>query len=171
MKSNKTIIFLLFMITLSACSSFRKTNLETYLISNNGSGPLQKVVLLNTVKAEGKTLRNRIESEVRAIVPGLAQRAGVRLIKDTRASEAQFLVLDIILSEKDFTRNLDTLNSISAVLKFSGTQKGEDILTIIYTEESAETLESHYYLHAILKKLFKEYTQFRKYLEKGNRKK
>jgi hypothetical protein len=59
------------------------------------------------------------------------------------------LELGIGIRELEFTRNLDTLNSISYAATLRDKESGKMLAQTIYSEESSETISSFYHLYAV----------------------
>jgi hypothetical protein len=65
------------------------------------------------------------------------------------------LRLDINIIEREFTRGLDTLNSLSYTATLNDSETGRQLAQTIYSEESRETIASFYHLYAISEKVLK----------------
>ncbi len=65
------------------------------------------------------------------------------------------LELDISIRELEFTRNLDTLNSISYTAILRDKDSGKKLAQTIYSEETSETIASFYHLYAVTETILK----------------
>jgi hypothetical protein len=101
---------------------------------------------LGSIDVERKTMEAEIARMVPEILTPLAH--AYRLPLAGRQEQAP-VELDIGIRELEFTRNLDTLNSISYTATLRDKGSGKILAQTIYSEESSETIASFYHLYAV----------------------
>jgi hypothetical protein len=134
---------------LASCTVLPRARLDVRLYSPvdpaNGWQPGEVVV-------ERKTLDGEIARMVPQALRPLAHARGLPLLWE---ESGPLLALDISIVEREFTRDLETLNSIlyCATLREVGT--GKSVAQAMYAEESRETLASFYHLYCVTELVLK----------------
>jgi hypothetical protein len=134
---------------LGSCLLFPRTRLDVLLYDPVDP---RSSWSLGSIRVEHKTMDVEIARLVPEIMVPLAHLCQLPL--KTR-QEAQRLRLDISIVEREFTRGLDTLNSISYTATLYENESGRQLAQTIYSEESKETIASFYHLYAISEKVLK----------------
>jgi hypothetical protein len=145
----KVICLLLATLLFSSCLLFPRTRLDVLLYD---SVDPTSTWSLGSVEVERNTMDLEISRTVPEILVALAHSYQLPLA-DRR--EPGRLELDISISEREFTRNLDTLNSIAYTATLRDRDSGKQLAQAIYSEESRQTIASFYHLHAISEKVIK----------------
>jgi hypothetical protein len=107
---------------------------------------------LGSIEVERKTMDEEIARMVPEILAPLAH--AYRLPLAVQQEQAP-LELDISIRELEFTRNLDTLNSISYTAILRDKESGKKLAQTIYSEETSETIASFYHLYAVTETILK----------------
>jgi hypothetical protein len=147
--NTKAICLLMTALLLSSCLLFPRTRLDVLLYD---SVDPQSEWSLGSVEVERNTLDVEISRMVPEILTALAHTYQLPLVEQPVPGK---LVLDIRVSEREFIRNLDTLNSIAYTATLRDRESGKQLAQAIYSEESRETIASFYHLYAISEKVIK----------------
>lgn len=150
----KSILFIIILFLIfSSCETINKTRVEAFVMKEQA---LVHTWVLTSIEVSAKSINNNITHHALEIFPGIAKQSGVNIInyKDKNQIPSEpYLIAHIKLSEKEFTKGLDTLNSIFAVLSLSEPDTENRILQVLYTEVSDSTIESDYHLYEVLSQL------------------
>jgi hypothetical protein len=143
---NKKAMCLMATLLLGSCLLFPRTRLDVLLYD---SVDPRSSWSLGSIRVERKTMDVEIARMVPEIMVPLAHLCKLPL----RTQELGRLRLDINIIEREFTRGLDTLNSISYTATLYESESGRQLAQTIYSEESRETIASFYHLYAISEKV------------------
>lgn len=147
---NKRVMYLLAAaLLLGSCLLFPRTRLDVLLYDPVDP---QSSWSLGSVRVERKTMDGEIARMVPEIMVPLAHLCKLPL---STQQESGGLRLDIGIIEREFTRGLDTLNSISYTATLYESGSGRQLAQAIYSEESKETIASSYHLYAVSEKILK----------------
>jgi hypothetical protein len=138
-----------------SCASTQQSRIEAFTLSND---PVGAEWALDKVEVSVKSINNTLARQVREILPGLALKAGITMTVPDAASPlkpdaANATLADIMITEKEITKGLETLNSTLVILKIRNRSADREIAKIVYTEVSESTIESSYHLYDVLTEL------------------
>lgn len=147
--NEKTLFLLAAALALGSCLLLPRTRLEVVLYEAIDPRVSWAPGSIKVERATMETEIARLAAE--ALLP-LAHRCALPL---SDPGEPDGLRLDIDIVEREFTRGLDTLNSISYTASLRDGRSGRLLAQTIYCEESQETIASSYRLYAISEKVLK----------------
>ncbi len=147
--STKAIGLLMTGMILASCLLLPRTRLDVYQYE---SVDPESAWSIGSIDVERKALEAEIARMVPEILIPLAHAYRLPLAAH---QEQVPLVLDISIRELEFTRNLDTLNSISYTATLRERDGGLRLAQTIYSEETSETIASFYHLYSVTDTILK----------------
>ncbi len=147
--TSKAIVLLVICMILTSCLLLPRTRLDVFQYESIDPESAWSV---GDISVDRRALETEIAGMVPEILMPLAH--AYRLPLAVRQEQAP-LVLDISIRELEFTRNLDTLNSISYAATLREKDSGKRLAQTIYSEETSETIASFYHLYALTDTILK----------------
>jgi hypothetical protein len=154
MKNLKSLLVLCLASCLGSCVLLPRQKLEAFTY---GDFTKSAILSLGNVEVDHATMQERIAKMLPEAITLAAKKNGLAF----SAEQAQAsMIMDLWVSEKNFNRDLETLNSISFSATLRDRESGKTVIKIIYTEETADTLVSFYHLYdvadAVCKSIFEK---------------
>jgi hypothetical protein len=143
----RAIILLCVAFLLAACIMLPRKRID---VSLSSSAPLEGTWAVNTIEVDHRTLADQIRRQLTDLLLPSFRAHGLPLTDGAvENADAAFLV-DIRLTEREITRDLDAVNALSVTVVVR--EKGSDrqAATVLYSEESKESFASPYHLHAVM---------------------
>ena len=149
----KAILYVFFTLSLLSCVLLPRRKLQIFTSFKEMQIDGWKI---GSIQIEDRSVYDLPEAQIAGILQTLAEKRGIRISQEhSNNTDDNFGSIDLWIREKEFIRNLDTVNSITVILTFRDPRNSGEILKAIYIEESHETVESTYHLYSILERLIK----------------
>jgi hypothetical protein len=151
---NKIYAVLVAVAVLSSCGTIEKKLVEVF---TEDQKPAPKTWKINAINLEERMFYLGIKDTLPDTLIMLGSKYDIRILGQNEAAEdaSDFLLCDLWVREKTYTKGLDTINSVTALLSLSDPQSKKVVVRALYTEESQDTLKSYQHLYLILEELFK----------------
>ena len=75
------------------------------------------------------------------------------------ADPGRTLLLRALVKEREFSREFQTLNTVTVELSIFDPPTGEAVALALYSENTRDTIESYAYLHAVIRRAFRHLTR------------
>ena len=150
MKTARKAAGVIALILVCSCAALPHRKTEIFLFSEDRLSDTWTIVSLS---AEGGSSYPPVTNRLPEMLQSLGRKHGVTIHRreDSGIADPDALELTLWVREKDFTRSLENLNSITMIITLR--DRSGDLLRAVYTEESRETVESAYHLYSITEKL------------------
>jgi hypothetical protein len=152
--TTRTIICITLAIVIASCALLPRRKLEVFTFSED---LLIDRWVIGSIPVGYDSAYDSPESQISEILQSLAEKYGMKILSHENSTDlkGEHGKIDVWIREKEFVKDLDTVNSITIILALNSAASGKEIMKAIYTEESHETIKSYYHLYSILEKLIK----------------
>ncbi len=139
---------------LNSCGTINKKLVEVF---NDEKKPISKIWKIGKINLEERMFYLGIKEKLPDTLIMLGSKFNIHILgqSETPMEGNDYLLCNLWVREKTYTKGLDTINSITALLSLSDPESKKVIVRALYTEESQETLKSYQHLYEILEELFK----------------
>lgn len=141
-------------IGIVSCAALPRRKIDVFL---RDDGSFSRTWVIRSISVESASAYIPLETQLPGMLQIAGRQYGMEILpgKESAKPDGGYLALEVWVRERRFTRNLDTLNSISVILTLINPVTEKEVLQAAYTEESDRTVESDYHLFSILERLFK----------------
>jgi len=136
------------LLALATCTILPRKRVEVFLFDDSLPAGAWA---LNVVEVDHRTMAEPIRRMLPQILLPLARAHGLPVAEGEDAA----LLVDLRLAERELSRDLDTLNSLSVTAALREKGSGKIVGSVLYSEESKETLASFYHLWDVMDSLLK----------------
>jgi hypothetical protein len=156
----RTLLLGCILLALTTCTILPRKRVEVFLFDDTLAAGAWA---LDVVEVDHRTMAEHIRRMLPQILLPLARAHGLPVAE----GEDAVVLVDLRLAERELARDLDTLNSasVTAALREKGT--GKLVGSVLYSEESKETLASFYHLWDVMDGLLKTLAERLRLPKKG----
>ncbi len=139
----------------SGCVSFPKKRVDIALFGSFREASDERlVILIGEVDVRYPEIKLNPDYPIREIMEAAGDRYRIPLVFERPVPPAAmstcWLSLDVWITEERFTKELDSKSSVTALFTVKNLSTGETALRLVYSEETAETLDNFHYLYRII---------------------
>lgn len=149
MRCKEMVLFPLCCLFLFSCSSLHRYRIEGVTAGQRpfpaGTGVS---ILIDGIEVNYSDMARSMEYPIEKILVAIGTKHGL-IMADTEKKEPD-LLLSLWIREDRFIRNISEETSITAVCTIRDAVTGKEYANLMYTENSAETIENFYHLYSIL---------------------
>ena len=147
------------LLALASCMVLPRKRVEVFLFAPL---PVEGAWAVDVIEVDHRTMADQIRGMLPQILSPLARTHGMHVSESENAT----LLVDLRLAERDLQRDLDTVNAISVTAVFRERESGRLVGSVLYSEESKESLASFYHLWDVMDRLLKALAEKRRQLAK-----
>ncbi len=147
------------LLALASCMALPRKRVEVFLFAPL---PAEGTWAVETVEVDHRTMADQIRRMIPQILSPLARAHG---LPAAEGDEATFIV-ELRLAERELPRDLDTVNALSVTATLRERGSGRNVGSILYSEESKESLASFYHLWDVMDRLLRALAEERRQLSK-----
>ena len=151
----KMINFITFSFTLFILASCTNLPSRTELFSDNQE-EIPVLWLINDITLEQRIPDIELKEKIPDTLIMLGNKYEIQVIYNntTQYNSTSHLLCTLWIREQEYTRGLDTYNSITVIITLINPQSQKVILRALHTEETEDSLKSFQHLFTILEELF-----------------
>jgi hypothetical protein len=147
------------LLALASCMALPRKRVEVFLFAPL---PAEGTWAVDAIEVDHRTMAEQIRRMLPQILSPLARAHGLPVAEGEDAT----LLVDLRLAERDLPRDLDTVNAISVTAALRESESGRLVGSILYSEESKESLASFYHLWDVMDRLLEALAEKRRQLSK-----
>ncbi len=151
---SKLLLYLLAAALLVSCGTINRKLVEVFA---DNKEPASLTWKINAINLEERMFYLGLKEKLPDTLIMLGSKRNIQILgqNETMPEGADYLLCELWIREKTYTKGLDTINSITALLSLSNPVSKKVVVRALYTEESEETLKSYQHLYEILEELFR----------------
>jgi hypothetical protein len=151
---NKLALCLLAAALAISCETINKKLVEVFA-DNKEPAPLTWKI--NAINLEERMFYLGLKEKLPDTLIMLGSKYNIQILEQNQnlPDGTPYLFCDLWIREKTYTKGLNTINSITALLSLTDPATKKVVVRALYTEESEETLKSYQHLYTILEELFR----------------
>jgi hypothetical protein len=147
------------LLVLASCMALPRKRVEVFLFDPL---PAEGTWAVDVVEVDHRTMAEQIRRMLPQILSPLAREYDLPVAEGEDAT----LLVDLRLAERELPRDLDTVNAMSVTAALRERQSGRLVGSVLYSEESKESLASFYHLWDVMDGLLKALAVKRRQLSK-----
>jgi hypothetical protein len=147
------------LLVLASCMALPRKRVQVFLLDPLPTGGSWAV---DVIEVDHRTMAEQIRRMLPQILSPLAREYHLPMAEGGNAT----LLVDLRLAERELPRDLDTVNAMSVTAALRERQSGRLVGSVLYSEESKESLASFYHLWNVMDRLLKALAEKRRQLSK-----
>lgn len=159
LRRGRTVLVGAALLALASCMALPRKRVEVFLFDPLPAGGTWAV---DAVEVDHRTMAEQIRRMLPQILSPLARAYDLPVAEGEYAT----LLVDLQLAERELPRDLDTVNAMSVTATLRERESGRLVGSVLYSEESKESLASFYHLWDVMDGLLKALAGKRRQLSK-----